>query len=313
MECELEEGATEGELKEELDVHYVRDGVLPILSASVLWAFVYFFRKTALYGISPPIFTLANSLVGAFSLLLFFRLNLRNSWQIFWSAPGRFLLLGLTGVSLGTTLMIVGLDHLDLGVALVLEKLQPIFTCFFAALFLKERISRSQLPWVFIAIVCSYFVSAKDPWGLHLAESDAIGVAALCGAAFCWGISSVVGRSLIRLNPDYRQTTFLRFIIGALFLMPVVAGSHSLGLTFHPDAYILSVIVLSSIFGSTLGYMLFYRGLRHVSATVSGFLELVTPVVGIFLGMGILGERLQVTQLLAIPLMLLAVFKLSRK
>lgn len=293
--------------------HYLREGVLPILAASVLWAFVYFFRKTALYGISPPIFTLANSLIGALSLFVFCRLSARDIWQTFRAAPLRFLLLGLTGVSLGTTLMIVGLDHLDLGVALVLEKLQPLFTCLFAAIFLRERIGKRQIPWVFLALGASYFVSAKEPWGFQLAHSDRVGISALVGAAFCWGISSVVGRSVVSVTPDFRKVTFLRFVIGALFLSPLLFFSERLGLRFHPDSYVLSVIVLSSIFGSTLGYVLFYKGLRHVSASVSGFLELLTPVVGIFLGMALLQERLSGTQLVAIPLMLVAVYQLSKK
>ncbi len=298
---------------DESQLDYVRSGIVPILAASFLWAFVYFFRKTVLYGISAVLLVFANAMIGAIGLFLLCRLDIRESWKIFRSAPLKFLALGFTGVSIGTTLMTVGLDHLDLSVALVLEKLQPIFTLFLAAIFLGERTRRSEVPWVVIALVSSYFVTAKEPQLLQLKKSDIIGVSAICGAAFVWGVSGVIGRSLAKNAHDFRQLAFLRLVIGGIILLPVVCLTPAIDLRFQPDVYIVSVIVLSSIFGSAGGYMLYYQGLRHVPAAVASFLELVTPLVGIVLGIAFLGERLQLSQQIAIPVMLFAVYRLSRR
>ena len=228
---------------------YFRQGVLPILIASALWALVYFFRKTALYGISPPILIFANLLIAALGIWIICRISVRNAWQLFCSAPLRFFFLGLLGETVGTTLMTFGVGQLDLGVGLVLEKLQPIFTLILASWCLKERIYRNQIPWIFLSLISSYFVSAKNPWSIHLDQGNVLGICSIVGAAFSWGISSVLGRSLVQLNSDFRTLTFLRLAIGTVTLAPVVFFSGFFQLQFQPDAYIATVVVLSALVG----------------------------------------------------------------
>lgn len=59
------------------------------------------------------------------------------------------------------------------------------------------------------------------------------------------------------------------------------------------------------------GYILYYKGLRHVPAGIAGLLELLTPIVALLLGFSFLGETLSDSQLAAIPLLLYTVWRIS--
>ena len=278
----------------------------------MLWAAGYLFRKTALYGISPLLLTFFTATIVAITFQCIFRYRLRDILRAFTAHPWLYFGLATTGVGIGTTCMFFALDHLDLGITVVLEKLQPVFTVLFASLYLGERISPRKLPWMGAALAASYFVSMKDPFDLTFAATSLVGVGAVVLAALSWGVSSVIGKQLTSVEPDARMVTLLRFALGSFIMLPFFLFRDALGLRLQLDAYVITVTALCAILSTGLGYLLFYRGLRGVSATLSGFLELVTPVVGVLLGVVFLGESLTVLQLLAAAGLLWAIAQLCK-
>ncbi|HVY12295.1 MAG TPA: DMT family transporter, partial [Alphaproteobacteria bacterium] len=199
--------------------HFLK-GVLPILAASALWALGYFARKVLLRDIPPlTLIGLLSALVAVVSFFIF-RLKLLQLWQRFKAFKYRFIALSLTGVFIGSTLMLVGLDHLDLGTATLLEKLEPVFTAILAAVFLREKLALKLIPYCVLAFVSSYFISVSHPFALHEAKLDVLGVPAVAGAAFFWGVSSVLGRALVVAGVSAAEMTFMRFAITGLLALP---------------------------------------------------------------------------------------------
>jgi drug/metabolite transporter (DMT)-like permease len=286
-------------------------GTLLILAASMLWAGGYLFRKTVLYGISPLLLTFLTSAIVAVTFSLIFRLSPRTALHAFWEHSWLYAALALTGV-IGSTCMFIGLDELNLGVSVVLEKLQPIFTFLLAWLLLKERLSTRKIPFMIIAIVASYFVSIKDPFDFTFTGVSLRGIGAVILAAFTWSFTSVIGKKLTKVQPNAQIITLLRFTLGSIMLFPFFILRARLGLQIQADLYVLVVVALCALFSTGLGYLLFYRGLKSVTATVSGFLELVTPVVGAILGILFLHERFTVLQLVAALVLLTSIYQLCR-
>lgn len=287
-------------------------GALLIVIASVLWAVGYLFRKTILYGISPLLLTFVTASVVTAVFALTFRLSPAEVVRAFKSNSLAYLSLALTGVVIGSTCMFIALDHLNLGVTVLLEKLQPVFTLLLASLFLRERTEKGKIPFMLLALLASYFVSMERPFDVTFSATSLRGVLAVFVAALSWGAASVIGKHLTKVQPKTEIITFLRFSLGALLLLPVFLLRDRLGLRLEPDPYVLSVAALCAVFSTGLGYLLFYRGLRTVTATVSGFLELVTPVVGLILGIVFLDEQITLVQLGAAATLLGAVYFLSR-
>ena len=287
-------------------------GAFLIIAASVLWAFGYLFRKTILYGISPLLLSFVTSCIVAIVFAFTFRFPPIEIIRAFRAHALAYMALALTGVVIGSTCMFIGLDHLDLGVTVILEKLQPVFTLLLATLFLRERTAKSKIPFMLIAVCASYFVSMKNPFDFTFATTSVRGIVAVVMAAFSWGLASVIGKHLTKVQPNAQMITLLRFALGAVMLLPVFIFRVPLGLRLQWDPYVVGVAALCAIFSTGLGYLLFYRGLRNVAATVSGFLELVTPVVGLILGMVFLREQLTVIQLVAAFALLWSIYLLCK-
>jgi len=287
---------------------YIVKGVLPVFSASVLWAFGYLMRKIILHDISPVLLTELISAIAAFFMLVVCRPNLWKLWQSFAAHWQKFVMLALFGVVLGTTLMLVALDHLGLGIATLLEKLQPIFTTILAACFLKEHFPIRLIPYCAAAVVASYFISSPDPLRFDLPATDLSGIAAVLGTAFFWGVSSVIGKSLMTEQLISPEVAILRFLVGALLLIPFLPLVPALQLKVNFSPLIWTLIIGVAVVSTGVGYMLFYKGLKIVSASMSAFLELVTPVVSVLLGLIFLDEKLALTQIAAIPVLLYSIY-----
>jgi drug/metabolite transporter (DMT)-like permease len=290
---------------------YFLKGVLPIFLASVLWAFGYFIRKRLLGDISPIVLTGVISAIVAVFIYAVYRPGLGSMGRHFRAHTLKFIGLSFSGVLFGSTLMLVGLDRLDLGVATLLEKLQPLFTIGMAALFLKERLPAKLIPYCLLALASSYFISTAHPWAFAYSTADLVGIAAIVGAAFLWGISSVLGRFLALENIPSAELVFLRFAITAVATLPIVLFSYdaSLRLNFNTETWLF--ILAAGIGGTGYGYVLYYKGLKHVDAPTAGFVELITPVVALLLGIIFLSEHLSPSQWAAIPVLLFSVWRIT--
>jgi drug/metabolite transporter (DMT)-like permease len=292
-----------------LSEHYIY-GVLPILGASTLWGFGYFVRKTLLKDISAFALVWLTCVIVSVFMYVVCRLDLKKVWKHFKAHKYSFIGLSVSGVLLGQTFMYIGLDHLDLGVATLLEKLQPIFVIWIAALFLKEKLQANLIPYCALALIASYFVSVPQPLNGGILKADLIGIIAIIIAALAWAMSSVIGRSLARADIGAGEISFLRFGIGIIIGIPFLFLSGDTGLEAHSTLLNWALIFAAAIGGTGWGYILYYRGLKHVDAPTAGFLELITPVFCLFLGIVFLGEQLSWTQWAAVPVMLFAVWRI---
>ncbi|MCB1531679.1 MAG: DMT family transporter [Alphaproteobacteria bacterium] len=292
---------------------YLLKGVLPVLCASILWAFGYFARKIILFEITPLTLTFITAFVVSMSLMLWLRPHPLHLWRVFHAHIWNHIALAFTGVIFGTTLMFIALDNLDLGLATVLEKLQPLFTLVLAALFLKERLPVRVLPYCLAALISSVFIFTESTQTLQMALSpqNLIGVGAVIGAAFSWGMATIIGRKLMLSGVRSREVTLIRFTLAWLFLAPILLLQGDLVTHFTLSPFVWIIAVGSAIITTAGGYVLFYSGIKVVDAPTSGFLELLTPIVSLALGLIFLDETIRYTQIFFIGLMLFSIYKIS--
>ncbi|MBI3419803.1 MAG: DMT family transporter [Proteobacteria bacterium] len=291
--------------------NYFRQGVLPILVAAALWAVGYYLRKSLLKSVPPLVLIFLISTIVAVFIFLVYRLDAKHLWDRFKAHKYKLIGLSLSGAFVGSTLMLIGLDHLDLGVATLLEKLQPLFTLGMAAVFLNEKLAWKLVPYGVLAVIASYFISVPHPFDGEILKADFVGIAAIAGAAFCWGISSVLGRFLVKAKVFSAELAFMRFAVAAVVALPcmfLVQGP-ALSLHFTPTAWLMIFVAAMGCTG--YGYVLYYNGLKWVDAPTAGFLELVTPAVSLFLGIVFLQERLSLSQWMAVPVMLFSVYRIT--
>ncbi|MEK7177876.1 MAG: DMT family transporter, partial [Patescibacteria group bacterium] len=194
----------------------------------------------------------------------------------------------------------------------LIQKLQPIFAISAAAIFLKEKISKSYIKWAVLALVAAYFVTFKNGV-INLSTGSGTAIAALyaLGAAFAWGSSTALSKlALIKRPSNY--ITGLRFFLTSIlaFGMVIIMGqSKSL---VSPTISQLGRFLLIAVSTGMVSVAIYYRGLKKVQANVSTILELVYPLLAVFIDATLYKSFLAPSQYLAGAILLFGIYNISR-
>jgi len=270
-------------------------GALAICVAAALWGldgvvltprlaniavpFVVFLLHAVPFGLMQPVLFRCWSELKAFD---------RHTWLILF-------LVSLTGGMLGTLCIVKALflvEFNQLSVVVLLQKLQPVFAIFLAAVLLKERLSGRFVAWAVIAIAGGYLLT----FGLRtpdFAGGDRTVYAALMAliAAACFGAATVFGKLLLG-KVEFRTATFARYgltSVLALLYLGLSGGGLPFASVTPGNWAIILVIALTTGSGAIF---LYYWGLTRVRATVATICELCLPLSAVVLDHVVNGARL---------------------
>ena len=178
------------------------------------------------------------------------------------------------------TLVYWGAQFIPSGWISVLFGLNPILTGVFATFLLGEKgITPAKLMGSVLGIAGLVIIFGG---GISLGPQSAIGLAAILGATTLYCASAVWVK---RIGADIAAlATTTGAVTVAVFLIYVTWAC--LGIDWParvPSKTALSIIYLG-IFGSVMGFVLYYFVLKHVEATRVALITLVTPVSALILG-----------------------------
>jgi len=219
-----------------------------------------------------------------------------------------FALYGLVGVALSYVCYFYALKCTTVAVAVILLYLYPAIVTVMGALFFRER-----LDWVkWIALVaalvgCFLVVGGYNPSLLHV---NLIGVLFGLGSGLTAAIYTLLGRWAVR---RYSPWTIVLYTcaFGALFLLLI--WGQRLAEAFHYPTIAWLIIVLIAWFPTLLAYMLFIASMRYIEASHASITATLEPVMATALAYFILGETLELPQLLGGVMVLGAILMLSRR
>src|SRR3954447_8022087 len=212
----------------------------------------------------------------------------------------------LLGVGLGIGLLQFAFLYLGMAAgmpsglaSLVLQASAP-FTVLLAGLWLRERLSRRQAVGIAIAVLGLAVIA------LHRAQVAALlpVVLTLCGA-LGWAFGNVCSRQA-RAPQPFHLTLWMSVVpaVPMLVLSLLVEGPDRVGQALRASATLaalpsvlglLYIVVMATLLGCGLWSTLLAR---HPSSVVAPFSMLV-PVVGVLSSWLLLGERIDLTELLA--------------
>jgi drug/metabolite transporter (DMT)-like permease len=217
----------------------------------------------------------------------------RRTWLVLF-------LVSLTGGLMGTlaivkALFLVGFKQLS--VVVLLQKLQPVFAIFLAAVLLREHLTGRFVTWAATAIAGGYLLtfglSAPD-----FAGGDRIFQAAIFAlvAAASFGAATVFGKLLLG-TVEFRTATFARYGLTTLLALAYLGASGvGLPLATVTEANWIIILVISLTTGSG-AIFLYYWGLTRVKATVATICELCLPLSAVILDYAVNGTRLGAWQI----------------
>ena len=193
-----------------------------------------------------------------------------------------FLLYGLVGACL----QIFQFGGIVLGVPVAVVALllytQPLWTTILGRVFLKERIEPSH--WVSLGLALLGVVILIKPWQVSSA-GPVLGLTMALLGGLCLSLWVVMGRigGLKRLS--VYTTTFGVSLFTVLWLVIIRVGAFSMdwkpaafGWNFPPSADTCFWMAAFCLLAILIPHLLFYKGVREVSAAAAGVLMLLEPL-----------------------------------
>ena len=228
----------------------------------------------------------ARMLIGALVAALLIAL-----WRIDFPRHRRALLaylVGGAGLYGGMALTYWSARLLPSGLISVIFGLSPLLAGLFAALFLGEK---ALTPWriagTLLGLAGLARIFLQD--GSHPAALPVIGVAALLLAVLIYSATMVAMKRIGDHSPPLATTLGTLLVSLPAFFLTWWVGGEPLSL---PAPRALGAIVYLGVFGSVLGFALYYYTLRHMEASRVALATLVTPVMALALGQWLNGERI---------------------
>jgi drug/metabolite transporter (DMT)-like permease len=250
-----------------------------------IWGWSFLFIKVAVGGMPPSAVTFARVALGMVVVLAVVRargLRLpggRRAWR-------HFAVVGLFGSAIPFTLLAWGEQHISSALTAVLNAATPLFAAVLVALFLDQRLRRSQAAGLllgFAGVGVAAGLGASDLSGASLA-----GEAAAVGAGACYAVAIVYARrNLASLRPLVAAAGQLVMATALTLPVAVLATSRE-GIDLTPRR-VLAVCLLG-ILGTGLAYVLFYRVIGDLGPTMASAVTYLVPVMAVTVGVLFLHE-----------------------
>ena len=187
----------------------------------------------------------------------------------------------------------------------ILLYVYPVIVVLFAAVFLGERISRTRL--VALALAVSGVFAVVDPLSAH-GSIDVAGVLLGLTTAAIYATYILVGRRLLDDVPAVVATAGIATTAGIAFTLVSAASAGLRPLTASGYALAGSMAVVATALPATL----FLAGLARVGATRAAIISALEPAVTVVLAAALLGETLGVVRLLGGMVILVAAVVVAR-
>lgn len=184
-----------------------------------------------------------------------------------------------------------GSQYISSGFISVIFGLNPIITGIMAALWLNERsLTPAKIVGVVLGIVGLIIIFSQ---GIQFGNHAVIGIAAVCLSVLLHSWSSVWFKKL-KHNLTALEITHGGLLVSVpLYLLTWFVSQGTWPENFSQRG--LGSIVYLGIFGSVLGFVLFFYILKHVDVSRVSLITLVTPVVALFLGYAFNNEVLNIS------------------
>ena len=181
-----------------------------------------------------------------------------------------------------------GSQYISSGFISVIFGLNPIVTGIMAALWLNERsLTPARILGVVLGVTGLVVIFSQ---AIQFGGHAVIGIAAVCLSVLLHSLSSVCFKKLEN-NLSALEITHGGLLISVpLYLLTWFVLQGTWPENFSQRG--LGSIVYLGIFGSVLGFILFFYILKHVDVSRVSLITLITPVIALFLGYALNNEVL---------------------
>ncbi len=269
-----------------------------LIFLSVLWGGSFFFGKVALSELRPFTVVLGRVSIAAIALNLMVRATghrMPSSPKV-WAA---FLAMGLLNNLIPFSLIFWGQTQVSSSLASILNATTPVWTVLLAHfLTVDEPLAPNRLGGVFLGLTGVVIMIGLDALqGLGL---NALAQLAIVGATVSYAFAGIYGKRFRGTPPIV--TAAGQITCATLMIIPIALFVDKPWLLPMPGLNVWGAVLGLALLSTALAYIIYFRLLPAVGATNLMLVTYLIPVSAIFLGMTILGERLDTRHFVGIGL-----------
>jgi drug/metabolite transporter (DMT)-like permease len=171
------------------------------------------------------------------------------------------------------------------------------------ALFYKEKMSLNKIIGIFVAFIgLVYLLYPKEDFTISYFHTFLMVISGIA-----WGVYSLLGKSSTSAIFNTTDNFFKASIFTLIFMLMFISE-------VHLDLYTFCLAITSGAITSALGYLLWYEILPKIEIITASVLQLLVPIIAIFLSILFLDESLTFELIVSTILILVGIFiALKRK
>lgn len=261
-----------------------------ILLPIIFWAFAFPFIKIGLEELNPINLTIMRLVIVCFIFLFIIVIMPKKFTPLRKKDIIPIFLIGFLGLVIYHLGLNYGELYISASAASLIIATIPVFTVIFAAIFLKEKITKKIAVGIPLSlsgiVIISLTGTTTDPFEItYISAAVAVLISALVGAVY-----TIAGKKLLERYSALSLTIYA-FLLGCLGLLP-----------FFSPSFITEVITLTwrgwgavlflAVFPTVIGYILWYVVLEYKTASeISIFLYFI-PVLSTIISYFIFNETI---------------------
>jgi drug/metabolite transporter (DMT)-like permease len=277
----------------------------------LLWSFAFVAGKIGVTYCPPLILLSARFLLAGILILGISALRGEGwqikGWQITWRDVAVFALLGVANNALYLGLGYTGLKTVSAGLGGLIVSANPVFTAMLAALLLGEQLTWRKAAGLLLGIVGVGFIV----W-----HRMSVGTDSFHGILFTLAslASIVVGTILFKVLAPKGSLWIgngVQNLAGGLALLPFALIFSNVS-EIVPNAQLLGAFAFLVLGGSILAYWIWFHLLKVCGATAASAYHFLMPPLGMLFAWIVLGEHVELRDLLGIIPVALGVYLVTR-
>jgi len=272
----------------------------------LLWSFAFVAGKIGVTDCPPLIllaarFSLAGILIVGISALR------REKWDLTWRDVAVFAVLGVANNALYLGLGYTGLQTVSAGLGGLIVSANPVFTAALAAMFLGETMTWRKAIGLLLGVAGVTFIVwhrlaiGTDDW--HGILFTLASLASIVAGTILFKVLAPKGSLWIGNG--------VQNIAGGLVLIPFAFTLASVG-DIVPSARLAGAFAFLVLCGSILAYLLWFHLLKVCGATAASAWHFLMPPLGMLFAFIVLGERVELRDLLGILPVALGIYLVTR-
>jgi drug/metabolite transporter (DMT)-like permease len=272
----------------------------------LLWSFAFVAGKIGVTDCPPLIlltarFSLAGILILGISALR------SEAWSLSWRDTLVFATLGVANNALYLGLGYTGLQTVSAGLGGLIVSANPVFTAALAAGFLGEFVTWRKVAGLLLGIAGVSFIV----W-----HRMSVGTDSLHGILFSLAsLASIVAGTILFKLLAPRGSLWIgngvQNLAAGIVLLPIAFTVADVG-AIVPSARLLGAFAFLVLGGSILAYLLWFHLLKVCGATAASAYHFLMPPLGMLFAWIILGEHVEVRDVLGIVPVALGIYLVTR-